>query len=631
MGSGMFTVTALGHQGWLVGNGRTHVLVDPILTPRFSRMPATAATVYPPRWLDLLGFPPIDAVLVTHEHPDHLDFASLQLVHPRTPVYMSAHTSRAAKRVVASIGLEVRELAPGIQAHVGQLSVLPFAPPPIAEAGSNEVDVVPLLIRDRDGHGSFFTSVDLFAHRELVDAVRGHLDRPGVWADANSGYDRSLHDDNVKRSPRAMRGTAERFVKRYLRLFAGWGHPEIVLVTENGLTLGTDLAPLNDHVFEVANDELIAAARELLPGHELRAALPGITAELVDGELASVRASLPYLATEERSRWPAHGGAPLDDSIRHEFSPGTGRRSLGHDERRRLEQALGELARFLFARATFRGLYRLTAGRDHDVSLRPTAALVLRDGDSKQVWEYSPVDASFVLVEPGDAPSRYVAGVELWASDLLAVLTFDACPADLFHFGRKWIWNAAPGVFRFDFDTEIELFAHALREPTAVETLYRRALSEGATPALRAPVETATAEPLAPVPRRAPKLRQVPAALADENVEPTSPKATRDTSGPSPEEAARNSRLAEAIREATGAAWSLARVVAPGDVVRLEMELPRGHQLSLEAGPTCAMPRHYKSADGLAFRYGPGSIDDATREMLDRVIAAVSPAIGLKR
>jgi hypothetical protein len=40
------------------------------------------------------------------------------------------------------------------------------------------------------------------------------------------------------------------------------------------------------------------------------------------------------------------------------------------------------------------------------------------------------------------------------------------------------------------------------------------------------------------------------------------------------------------------------------------------------------MSPHYKHVGDLAFRYGPGSIDEATRRMLDQVIAAVVVAIG---
>ncbi len=626
MSSGAFTVTALGHQGWLIGNGRTHVLVDPVLTSRFSRLPITAAAVYPPRHLDLAGFPPIDAVLVSHEHPDHLDFASLQLVHPRTPVYMSAHTSRAAKRVVASIGLEVRELAPGHQVRVGELAVLPFAPPPIAELGSNEVDVVPLLIRDSAGHGSFFTSVDLFAERELVDAVRGHLDRPGVWADANSGYDRSLHDDSVARSPDAVRGAAERLARRYVRLFSGWGHPEIVMVTENGLTLGADLALLNEHVFEVPNDELVAIARNLLPGHELRAATPGTTAELVDGELVAIRPSLPFLTTEERSRWPAHGGSALDEATRRDFGPGTGRRSLTDEDHRRLEHALAQFARFLFARASFRGLYRLMAGRDHDPSVRSTAALVLRNGGSREIWEYSATDASFMRAPPDRSASSYVAGVEMWASDLLAVLTFQACPTDMFHFGRKWTWNVAAAGFRFDFDTEIELFAHALHRPEAVEALYRRALTTCGGAVLQAPIRAPSIE-LAPPPRRAPRVRAVPASLVTDGIAKAKVPSLEPVTD-APASTARTLRLTDAVKDATRGAWSVARIGDSGGQVRIELELPDGVKLYLEAGPHSGMSPHYRRMGNLAFRYGPSAVDDSTRAMLDRVIAAVVGAIG---
>jgi hypothetical protein len=56
----MFTVTYLGHQGWLVSGKASRILIDPLLTDEYS--PGFQAVIYPPRKLEFSKFPPIDAL-----------------------------------------------------------------------------------------------------------------------------------------------------------------------------------------------------------------------------------------------------------------------------------------------------------------------------------------------------------------------------------------------------------------------------------------------------------------------------------------------------------------------------------------------------------------------------------------
>ena len=130
-------------------------------------------------------------------------------------------------------------------------------------------------------------------------------------------------------------------------------------------------------------------------------------------------------------------------------------------------------------------------------------------------------------------------------------------------------------------------------------------------------------------PRRAPKLRPVPDFLAPEGaVAPEAEPPVEPAPAPPPVDPALASRLVEAVNDATGGTWSVACVSVSGDLVTLELALRGGQELHLDVGPQAAMSPHYKRVGDLAFRYGPGSIDEATRRMLDQVIAAVVVAIG---
>ena len=77
--AGMLGVTWLGHASALLWVDGVTVLVDPVLSPG---IPGAAKRLTPPgRTVE--GLPPVDAVLISHDHYDHLDVRTLAAL-PRT-------------------------------------------------------------------------------------------------------------------------------------------------------------------------------------------------------------------------------------------------------------------------------------------------------------------------------------------------------------------------------------------------------------------------------------------------------------------------------------------------------------------------------------------------------------------
>src|SRR5262245_1541959 len=123
----MFSTTFLGHQGWLFSTSTTRLIVDPLLTPSFGHGGAIGQ-IYPPRLIRFDEFPPIDAVLLTHEHEDHFDIPSLNRLDRRIPILLSTGSSCAAGQILTEMGFEVRRCAAGEQIGLGDLEVHLFAP-----------------------------------------------------------------------------------------------------------------------------------------------------------------------------------------------------------------------------------------------------------------------------------------------------------------------------------------------------------------------------------------------------------------------------------------------------------------------------------------------------------------------
>ncbi|MFD5385724.1 MBL fold metallo-hydrolase [Streptomyces sp. NPDC127074] len=83
---GRTAVTWAGHASWVVRIGGLTVLTDPVWSRRILGTPARVTPVGV-RWEDL---PPVDAVVISHNHYDHLDAPTVKRLPRATPVFVPA-------------------------------------------------------------------------------------------------------------------------------------------------------------------------------------------------------------------------------------------------------------------------------------------------------------------------------------------------------------------------------------------------------------------------------------------------------------------------------------------------------------------------------------------------------------
>ena len=106
-------ITFVGHSTVRLELGGTTFLTDPLLRPRFLHVLRHAPPPPPSATKD------VDAVLISHLHPDHLDIPSVRLASPGTAL-VPAGGGRAVRRA----GLKsITELRPGDSARVGAVEV----------------------------------------------------------------------------------------------------------------------------------------------------------------------------------------------------------------------------------------------------------------------------------------------------------------------------------------------------------------------------------------------------------------------------------------------------------------------------------------------------------------------------
>lgn len=479
----MFRATFLGHQGWLVGSGRTHVLVDPLLTEGFGHG-GLAGVVYPPRTLELAALPSIDAVVLTHEHDDHFDVPSLARLERRIPIHLSSRSSRAAHELLRAMGFVVHALRSEHTLALGELRYRAFAVDHREGPAQDEWDVFPFVVHDVAGHGSLVSSVDVRLGPDVLARMRALVPRPGLWGYASNTTSAAFQD--VARPARALPSDEAALVgvaqRRYAELVQGWGPPAAVLVCGGGWSFPGERAWLNHHAFPLDPERLCSALAARHPEARFLAPAPGTTLTMQDGRITAQVDEIPGLRALARAQWPAREFRG-DDARLGDYAPACGRRELDPLARARLLHELRDFARYLYGTPVFRSLCSLPC--DPPEGPRPAFCLVLRHGDDDRrlVLRHRPEACDFVVTPSDDPLAEHLSGLECWATDLLALLDGELGPTALCFAGRLRQWNHDPRRLRVSAH-ELWMFAHPLRRPEAAARLYRRLLDHavGAAP-----------------------------------------------------------------------------------------------------------------------------------------------------
>jgi L-ascorbate metabolism protein UlaG (beta-lactamase superfamily) len=470
----MFGTTFLGHQGWYFQSQTASFLVDPLLCADFGDLHALGYQVFPPRVFGPESFPRLDAVFLSHEHDDHFDIPSLAKLDRAIPIHLSARSSVAARRILTTMGFEVRPLVPGVPVTIGDLELVPSTGDHVANDCSDEWDTLPYLVRHTGGHGSFFTMVDITLTFEHLDWVKKHAPKPGLVTWTNNSLDWSHMADYLTARTEA---TQQSFVKMgvgHKMIMEKWGVPAAMMMCAGGFSFVGERAWLNDTVFCVDQEAVCNYMAALYKKEKFYAAVPGQTWWLENNKLKKVDREAPFLRTEAESTWPSR--VKLARKSFPDYTPATGRTTLGDGELEALHVMLEQFAGAVVGTTLFKSLYSMMSA--DSLGRKPTFAFVLRDGDTTRTYEYSAPACAFVE-GVADARNVYLAGFECWAPDLLAVLRGELGPIAL-SFGRARLWNAAPAKFSFAIFDDLYRMSHPLRRPAEQYAIYERTLRKQA-------------------------------------------------------------------------------------------------------------------------------------------------------
>jgi hypothetical protein len=479
----MFQATFLGNHGWLVASEQSSLLVDPLLYDRYGWTESIGLRVWPPRAIHLERFPAIDAVLLTHEHEGHFDIASLHLLDRKVPIYVSALSSLAMREALEEMGFPVHPVAPGAGFAAGDLEVITMASEQETAQGE-EWDNLAHLVRDRAGHGSLFTPVDVAPTREMRRVAQKVLERPGLWAHTNNYSSWKFMHQRPQAAERPLYKLVTNVFNYHRRLSDAWEAPEALLLYGGGFSFAGERAWINREIFPCDSRAAARALSLMLPGERVFAPAPGETFRMKEGKLVDVVDRSPFAEALPKEEWPFRGQSGeitwLDD-----FGPACGRKDFAAADLEALEEELAGFAAFLYANFPFRRLYSLRAAEIE--GRRPTIALLLRAdaAGATHVFEYEPQACRFRRVTSEDPLREYVGVYECWATDLLALLRAEiASPSLALARSRHF----ATGAELFDLDLYLMEYAHPLRQPARFLELYRRVIASQrtASPPIRA-------------------------------------------------------------------------------------------------------------------------------------------------
>jgi hypothetical protein len=462
----VFATTFLGHQGWLVRGLKSALLIDPLLVEDFGAAQMLAYRVFPPRVWTPAALPRLDAVILSHEHDDHFDIPSLAKLDRAIPIYLSSRSSSAARTILAEMGFTVHPLVPGVPIKFGDLEVTPFAGDHVQTGTGDEWDTLPFLVRSTEGHGSFFSMVDIPITQQHVEWAAARSMRPGIVSWTNNAMDWSHMASYLSER---VEGTQKCFVDMgvgHKLITQHWGVPAAMVMCAGGFAFHDELEWLNQRVFCVDTESVCAQMAKVYKAEKFVSGVPGQTFVMVGNKLKSIEVA-PFLGTTPRESWPSRAKGQTDVP---DYAPAT-HRELSADEAAALEPALAELAASLVGGLTFRSLCSLLDSECD--AKRPTFALVLRDGDRRRVFAYEPTACRFVPVASDAAPEDvFIAGIECWAADFVAVLAGRLGPIAL-TFNRARLWSHVKRL-HFDIFPDLYRVSHPLRRPDAYLATYRR-------------------------------------------------------------------------------------------------------------------------------------------------------------
>ncbi|TBR42727.1 MBL fold metallo-hydrolase [Marinomonas agarivorans] len=161
--------TFIGHQSWLIEEGNTKILLDPLLEDTFGFDQRYGIEVVPPRIVGEGIYKDIDAILLSHEHSDHFHLHSLNKISRKTPVYVGCLTIQPLIDAVEKLGFTVHKLKSREKIIIGGLEISAYQAHPKTVLWESRV--YQFLFRSFKNNYSLFIAVDALISKDFEQDI----------------------------------------------------------------------------------------------------------------------------------------------------------------------------------------------------------------------------------------------------------------------------------------------------------------------------------------------------------------------------------------------------------------------------------------------------------------------------
>ena len=272
-------VTLLGHAAVLVEMGQMTILMDPVLQDPFEDALVVSC---PKREIDLHRLPPIDVVIVSHRHPDHLDLSSLNRLSRNCQVCCPADP--LISHALKLLGFRhVTLLEPGKPMSVEKMEILP------TRSENQAVRECGIVFRDETG--TFWNQVDTEISPTAIHSVLRHCSRVDLLFAMYASQNFSFFESQERSFPYE---THRQNLQNVLMI-----RPGLTVPGSAGFRFFGEHEWLNRFLFPISRELFLHDLRALDATLETTMMNPGDVAEIHDGKVEIQRAASPFSRTLE--------------------------------------------------------------------------------------------------------------------------------------------------------------------------------------------------------------------------------------------------------------------------------------------------------------------------------------------
>lgn len=437
-------LTFVGHQGWMISHDATNVLLDPLLIAPFGQTPEVPFTVWPPRTVDLALMPAPDAIVVSHEHLDHLSLRTLNFFPRDVPIFIEECVPWPVRDAVEHLGFVVTTIYPDDPTTIGTLTFRFYRPGVGTVAWESRATQFEVHRSDDPDLTVFFAADALLSDAYVGHVLDGSRPTPVAVVAANNSQlvpgDISGSRSNLLPIPRGGSTTAMALVNEIERYVARLpGEPAVIVCGDGFIEADSPHGP-----YAWSDNHRTCCLASELSTRQWWGPKPGDTATVTRDGL-TVGGGSAWLSVDvdaERAGWEKHKSfsakpvrpplVPLITTDMTEQEVDTAIRVVDHE--------LDAAARSLLHSKLGQAILDTVTWFDRPTSPRRFVIRLLVTEHTPAVqWAYDMRTGRFErdATEPEHLLSEFPVGIEMWLSDFVAMTT-----------GRLPVWELVGGASR---------------------------------------------------------------------------------------------------------------------------------------------------------------------------------------